>query len=447
MATDARAARRPTSPLALVLGPVVAIVLVSVALSAVLVTRHVRQIRAGLIDHARTITQLMTRDAVTGVLSYDHVTLRHLASLAAMQDDVVYATIHDARGEEMARRGETPPPAGTLTPKRTLGAKGLQLFASPAGWEFRAPFYAAAADARTPVGHIRLGISHATLDHERAMAVLTALAFTAFVTALAVVGAVVFMRRHLAILLAGAALAEEHERVADLKARILTQTSHEFRTPLAVIVSASDVLSRYGDRLSAEDRAGRIEKIRAAVHQMTDLLDDVLLFGRTDASSIAPEPTDLVALCRHSVDQARPLVAADQRLVVVLPDGPLPATVDPFLLGHVLRALIANAIRYSPDGGTITVRVEADETRVRFSVRDEGIGIPAADLPRLFEPFQRASNVGKIPGSGLGLAIAQRAIAVHGGHIDAQSTAGVGSTFTITLPATCLLRTDRSAAA
>jgi signal transduction histidine kinase len=446
MATNGHAARLPASPLALVLGPVVAIVLVSVALSAVLVTRHVHQIRAGLIDHARTITQFMKRDAVTGVLSYDHVMLRHLSSLAVMQEDVLYATIHDVRGEEMARRGETPPLAATLTPKRMLGAKGLQLFAAPAGWEFRAPLYTGSSETRTPVGHIRLGVSHATLDRERGMAVLTAAAFTAFVTLLAVVGAVVFMRRHLATLLAGAALAEEHERVADLKARILTQTSHEFRTPLAVIVSASDVLHRYADRLSAEDRAGRIEKIRAAVHQMTDLLDDVLLFGRTDASSVAPEPTDLVGLCRQSVEEARPLVKADQQLVVVLPDGPLLAVVDPFLLGHVLRGLIANALHYSPGGGAITVRLEADESRVTLSVRDEGIGIPAADLPRLFEPFQRASNVGKIPGSGLGLAIAQRAIAVHGGRIEAQSTAGVGSTFTITLPASRLLRAGRSAA-
>jgi signal transduction histidine kinase len=447
MATDDRPVPRHAASVALVLGPVVAIVLVSVALSAVLVTRHVHQIRAGLIDRARTIAQFMTRDAVLGVLSYDHVTLRHLASLAVTQEDVVYATVHDAHGEEMARRGETPPPTTALTATRAIGTKGLQLLTSPAGWEVRAPLYGSAPGTRTQVGHIRLGLSHATLDRERYMAVLTAVTFTAFVTLLAVVGAVVFMRRHLATLLAGAALAEEHERVADLKARILTQTSHEFRTPLAVIVSASDVLYRYGDRLSADDRAGRIEKIRAAVHQMTDLLDDVLLFGRTDASSVAPEPTDLVALCRQAVDQARPLVPATLHLVAVLPGAPLPAAVDPFLLGHVLRGLIANAIRYSPDGGTITVRLEAGETGVGVTVRDEGIGIPADDLPRLFEPFQRASNVGKIPGSGLGLAIAQRAIAVHGGRLSVQSTAGVGSTFTITLPTACLLPAARSAAA
>jgi uncharacterized membrane protein affecting hemolysin expression len=106
-ADDGAGGPRPASSVALVLGPVVAIVLVSVALSVVLVTRHLHQIRSGLVDRARTITQFMARDAVTGVLGYDHVTLRHLASLAVMQEDVVYASIHDARGEELARRGET----------------------------------------------------------------------------------------------------------------------------------------------------------------------------------------------------------------------------------------------------------------------------------------------------------------------------------------------------
>jgi signal transduction histidine kinase len=279
------------------------------------------------------------------------------------------------------------------------------------------------------------------------MAVLTAMAFTTLVTLLAAAGAVVFMRRHVATIMAGAALAKEHERVADLKARIVTQTSHEFRTPLAVIISSSDVLQRYGDRLTAEERAGRIEKIRAAVHQMTDLLDDVLLFGRTEASRVTPEPTDLISLCAVAVEQARPLLPANLQLVAILPRVPLTVSVDPFLVGQVVRGLLNNAIRYSPDGGTITLRLEVDGARgVALAVADEGIGIPADDLPRLFEPFQRGGNVGKIAGSGLGLAIAKRAIDVHGGRIEVQSVPGAGSTFTITLPAACLGPTARSAA-
>lgn len=425
MAADGAAPRRASS-LALVFGPVVAIVLVSLALSVVLVTRHVSQIRAGLIDRARTVAQFMTRDAGLGVLRGDHASLHHLASLAAMQDDVVYASVHDARGQAMAHRGEMPPPAATLVPRRTGGAAGLDLFTSAAGWEVRAPLRADADE----VGHIRLGISHERLDRERRMAVATAVAFTTFVTLLASVGAAIFMRHHLATLLAAAALAEEHERVADLKAGILTQASHEFRTPLAVIMSASDVLQRYGERLTAEERGARVQKIRGAVHHMTDLLDDVLMFDRADASRFAPVATDLVPLCRRALEHARTLAPATLQLTAVLPPATLEAAVDPFLLGQALRVLLANAIRRSPDGGTVTFALAASETEVRVTVTDGSTG-----------------NAATIPGSGLGLATAERAVAAHGGHIEARSTAGSGSTLTITLPAACPSAPGRSAAA
>jgi signal transduction histidine kinase len=434
MAPERATASHRSSPVALVLAPVVAIVVVSIALSVMLVTRHVHQIRAGLIDRARTIAHFMARDAVLGVMSYDHVTLRHLASLAVMQDDVIYATIHDASGVEVARRGEMPPAPGTLLARQPADARGLRLFVSEAGLELRAPL----RNDGTDVGQIRLGISHETVDRERRMAITTAITFTVFVAVLASAGAVVFMRRHLATLLTAARLAEEHERVADLKARILTQTAHEFRTPLAVIVGASDVLERYGDRLTSDERRARIEKIRGAVHHMTELLDDVLMLGRTDASRFTPASVDLVELCRQEVGHVRGLAPANVQLTTILPAGPMPATVDAFLLGRVVRALVGNAIRFSPDGGTITVGLEVGDAGIRITVADQGIGIPAEDMHRLFEPFQRGSNVGTIAGAGLGLAIAHRAIAVHGGHIDVRSTPGSGSTFVVSLPATRL---------
>ena len=443
MAADGAGTPQRGSPVALVLAPVVAIVLVSVALSVMLVTRHVHQIRAGLIDRGRTIAHFMARDAVLGMMSYDHVTLRHLASLAVMQDDVTYAAIDDGQGVEVARRGETPPLPGALSMRQAADARGIRLFSSGSGWELRVPL----RNDGIGVGQIRLGISHETVDRERRMAVTTAVSFTIFVAVLASAGAVVFMRRHLATLLTAAALAEEHERVAELKASILTQTAHEFRTPLAVIVSASDVLERYGERLTSDERRARIEKIRGAVRHMTDLLDDVLMLGRTDASRFAPATVDLVELCRLGVERARGLVPANVQLTAILPGAPVTGTVDAFLLARVLHALVGNAIRFSPDGGTVAVGLEAGDAGIRITVTDQGIGIPAEDMHRLFEPFQRASNVGTIAGAGLGLAIAHRAVAVHGGRIDVRSTVGSGSTFTITLPAALLNRGAAAAAA
>jgi signal transduction histidine kinase len=459
--SDAARPEAHASSMALVVGPAAIIVLLSVALSAVLVTRHVSQIRAGLLGRAETVTQFMSRDAVVGVLSYDHVTLRHLASLAATQDDVLYAALLGEHGTEIARRGETPPAPQEFGPATSIGTRGLQLLPFVRGWELRAPLYASALEprggdgesgsafrpgTRKLVGQIRLGVSRDRLDTERRMAVLTALVFTVTVTLLAIAGAIVLVRRNVASLMAGAALAEEREQVAELKARIVTQTSHEFRTPLAVLVSASDVLQRYGDRLTAEQRSDRIEKIRGAVRQMTDLLDDVLMFGRTDASRYAPLPTDLVELCRTAVELARASLPANLQLCAILPGGAVEAVVDPFLLGQVLRNLLSNAVKYSPAGGTVTLQLDARDDAVRFRVSDEGIGIPADDLPHLFEPFQRGANTGKIPGSGLGLAIAKRAIDAHRGIVEAANAPGAGAVFTVTLPASCLRGRDRSAA-
>jgi signal transduction histidine kinase len=459
--SDATHAQAHASSMALVVGPAAIIVLLSVALSAVLVTRHVSQIRAGLLGRAETVTQFMSRDAVVGVLSYDHVTLRHLASLAATQDDVLYAALLGEHGREIARRGETPPAPQEFGPATAIGTRGLQLLPFERGWELRAPLYASALEPRTAdgeagsafrpgtrklIGQIRLGVSRDRLDSERRMAVLTALVFTVTVTLLAIAGAIVLVRRNVASLMAGAALAQEREQVAELKARIVTQTSHEFRTPLAVLVSASDVLQRYGDRLTTEQRNDRIEKIRGAVRQMTDLLDDVLMFGRTDASRYAPLPTDLVELCRTAIELARASLPANLQLCAILPGDAVEATVDSFLLGQVLRNLLSNAIKYSPAGGTVTLQLDARDDAVRFRVSDEGIGIPADDLPHLFEPFQRGANTGKIPGSGLGLAIAKRAVDAHRGVVEAANGPGGGAVFTITLPASCLRGRGRSAA-
>jgi signal transduction histidine kinase len=450
------------SSMALVVGPALIIVLLSVALSAVLVTRHVGQIRAGLLGRAETVAQFMSRDAVVGVLSYDHVTLRHLASLAATQDDILYAALLGENGTEIARRGEMPPKRSTLGPATPMGTRGLQLLPFARGWELRAPLYASAIEprggasgesatsfrpgTRKLIGQIRLGISRDRLDSERRMAVLTALAFTVTVTLLAIAGAIVLVRRNFAALMTSASLAEEREHVAELKARIVTQTSHEFRTPLAVLVSASDVLQRYGDRLTTEQRNSRIEKIRGAVRQMTDLLDDVLMFGRTDASRFAPLPTDLVDLCRTAIELARAGLPQNLQLCAILPGSAVEASVDSFLLGQVLRNLLSNAIKYSPAGGTVTLQLDARADAVRFRVSDEGIGIPADDLPHLFEPFQRGANTGKIPGSGLGLAIAKRAVDAHHGAVEATNGPGGGAVFTVTLPASCLRGRDRSAA-
>lgn len=107
---------------------------------------------------------------------------------------------------------------------------------------------------------------------------------------------------------------------------------------------------------------------------------------------------------------------------------------DRDFLEHIFLNLLTNALKYSPENTTITIAVSSDESAWHFSVRDEGIGIPEEDIKDLFEPFQRASNVGSVKGTGLGLAIVKQYIELHGGTIEVQSTEGKGTTVTVQLP-------------
>lgn len=143
---------------------------------------------------------------------------------------------------------------------------------------------------------------------------------------------------------------------------------------------------------------------------------------------------DLVAFCRDLVESLQMSAKPQHQLnFVVIGDGS-DAQMDEKLLGHILTNLLTNAIKYSPDGGTVQFDVVCDRTWVIFRIQDSGIGIPPEDLERLFESFGRASNVGAIPGTGLGLAIVKRCVDLHEGEITVESEVGVGTTFTVTLP-------------
>jgi signal transduction histidine kinase len=169
---------------------------------------------------------------------------------------------------------------------------------------------------------------------------------------------------------------------------------------------------------------------------MTQLLEDVLTIGKAEAGKLkfTPSPIDVVVFCRDLVESLQMSAKPQHELnFVVIGDGS-DAQMDEKLLGHILTNLLTNAIKYSPDGGTVQFDLVCDRSWVIFRIRDSGIGIPPQDLERLFESFGRASNVGAIPGTGLGLAIVKRCVDLHKGQITVESEVGVGTTFTVTLP-------------
>lgn len=230
---------------------------------------------------------------------------------------------------------------------------------------------------------------------------------------------------------------EQQKALNELRSRFVAMTSHEFRTPLAGIQSAEELLRHYGDRLPPAERLETLDTIAAGVQRMTRMLDRVLLLGRADAQMLDfhPADIDLPALCQRLVDEARmqhPEGTA-QVVIEVAPDVGR-GRYDEKLLRHIFGNLLSNAIKYSPGGGTVRFRVWREPGLTLLEIADQGIGIPADEIGHLFESFHRASNVGAIQGTGLGLAIVKNAAETHGGTIGVASVLGEGTRFTVSLP-------------
>jgi PAS domain S-box-containing protein len=233
------------------------------------------------------------------------------------------------------------------------------------------------------------------------------------------------------------ALAAEKE-LNQLKSSFVSMVSHEFRTPLEVILSSSNILDRYLDRLPPDKRAAQLRAIRKSVHRMNDLIDDVLLLGKFDAGALAcsPVPLDLAAFCRRVAGEIAAAASRDGaiRFSAHGVNGGVLANADEGLLHHILGNLLGNAVKYSPPGREVEFTVSRTGPDARFVVRDRGCGIPQVDQARLFTAFYRGSNVGQTPGSGLGLVITKRCVDLHAGSIRCESVEGEGTTFTVTLP-------------
>ncbi len=232
---------------------------------------------------------------------------------------------------------------------------------------------------------------------------------------------------------------ERQKELNELRSRFVAMTSHEFRTPLATILSSAELLKYYGDRLQEHEKMEVIQSIESSVQRMTRMLDRVLLIGKIEAQMLdfRPELVDLMAICRTVVDDARTQHPASRcTLVTEFADTVGFGSYDEKLLVHIFGNLLSNAIKYSPDGGQVVFRIYQQAGDTVFEVSDQGIGIPGDEIGHLFESFHRSSNVGNIQGTGLGLAIVKNAVDLHGGHIEVQSEQGKGTRFTVRLAAT-----------
>lgn len=230
---------------------------------------------------------------------------------------------------------------------------------------------------------------------------------------------------------------EAEKELGELKSRFVSMVSHEFRTPLGIVMSAVELLQHYIDRLSAEKRAQLLGDIRNATRRMGELMEQVLLLGRVEAGRLKADlaPLALEPLCHRLLDESFSATSGrcPIKLVVDVP-AECEAVGDEALMRHIFSNLLSNASKYSPEGTTVRWNVQRDGEDAVFNVVDQGIGIPVADLPRLFEAFHRGRNVGETQGTGLGLLIVKHCVELHGGSIDVASEEGVGTTFTVRLP-------------
>ncbi len=231
------------------------------------------------------------------------------------------------------------------------------------------------------------------------------------------------------------ALAKEHE-LRLLKDRFISVMSHELRTPLASIQLASDMLKKYGDRATEAEKQESIEAIETQVQHLSELVKDVLTISKTEfiAQELNLEIYDLETYLRDIIEELEWTHRKTHRLVFKGVNRRVEVRIDRKLLRHAIVNLITNAIKYSPEGGEVCMTLKCVKGKAIVRVSDHGIGIPADDLPRLFEAFHRAGNVENFQGTGLGLAIAKQAVEAHDGSIEVESQIGVGTTFTIRLP-------------
>ncbi|MGF1590711.1 MAG: sensor histidine kinase [Pleurocapsa sp.] len=231
------------------------------------------------------------------------------------------------------------------------------------------------------------------------------------------------------------ALSQEKE-LNRLKSRFVSMVSHEFRNPLNSISGTAQILQTYGDSLSSVKKAEVLQQLQRNVTKMTNLLDDMLIMSRNEMGKqeFEPSPLNLESFCHSLTSEVQTVFPSKQSLNFVYQVRQKEFNLDHKLLHHILINLLSNACKYSPEDSVIDFEVSEQESKIIFVVRDRGIGIPAVDLPQLFESFYRASNSAGFQGTGLGLAIAKQYVELHQGVITVESELEVGTTFTVTIP-------------
>ena len=262
---------------------------------------------------------------------------------------------------------------------------------------------------------------------------------------------------------ASEAAKESVEEKTQRQNQYISMAAHELRNPLNAILISAELLELDRTRSSDDSQVRTLRLVHSATQKMNQLIDDMLFMGRAEAGQLKcnPLPINLVEFCQDLLDQLQLGNDAKHKLTLI-PSNVTSARLDQQLLHGILSNLIVNAIKYSPNGGQVTLELDYCQRNsgdkepifgllpdcqlanfplrnlkchlVIFRVRDEGMGISEAELGKIFEMFYRCKNTGKIKGNGLGLTIVKKSVELQGGAIDCESKIGIGTTFTVALP-------------
>ncbi|HEY83117.1 MAG TPA: PAS domain S-box protein [Dehalococcoidia bacterium] len=223
----------------------------------------------------------------------------------------------------------------------------------------------------------------------------------------------------------------------NLRETFLSMLGHELQTPLSIIKGYASTLARSEGRWNKKTLCQGLKVIEEESDRLSKIVNKLVLASRISAGAtvLEKEPVQLASLASKVVRRLRSMTKSHTFEIDFAPDFPS-VMVAPELMEEVFTNLIENAVKYSPEGGKITIRGSWSDAEVMITVEDEGIGIPVGELERIFERFHRvdSSQTRKVPGVGLGLYICKAIIEAHGGKIKATSQLGKGSCFSFVLP-------------
>ncbi|MCO5241223.1 MAG: PAS domain-containing sensor histidine kinase [Chitinophagaceae bacterium] len=226
-------------------------------------------------------------------------------------------------------------------------------------------------------------------------------------------------------------------QLSEIKSRFVSIASHEFRTPLSTVLSSASLLSKYTTTEEQSKRERHVEKIKNAVRNLNDILDDFLSLGKLEEGKVETHPVEfnIEEFMEEVLEEMKPLEKAGQQMVFT-PEGNPVIISDKRLLKNIIINLLANAIKFSDENTTITIHYKIYPSHFEISITDKGIGICEEDQKQLFSSFFRGRNAVNIQGTGLGLHIIKRYADLLKGNIKIKSALGKGTTVTVSIPVT-----------